>query len=160
VGFVERLPELRFNADLSHWYTGLEMTYGDFEAKVGFASPVLERSRFVHGRIGDPGCIQVDVGADADHPCVAHFRTMWTAVAAGFLTTARPGDVLPFAPELLPPSIHYGRTEPDPAVPGARRESSDRWTQALVLCDIAEACFAAAEAELTAKTPTETPPGP
>lgn len=28
VQFVARFPELRFNGDFSHWYTGLEMVYG------------------------------------------------------------------------------------------------------------------------------------
>ena len=45
-------PEIRFNGDFSHWYTGLEMTYGDFDAKLRFLAPVFERTRFLHGRIG------------------------------------------------------------------------------------------------------------
>jgi sugar phosphate isomerase/epimerase len=139
VDFVERLPELRFNADLSHWYTGLEMTYGDFDAKLDVAEPVLERTGFVHGRIGDPGCIQVDVG-NGDHPSVDHFREMWRRAMTGFRRDAGPGDVLVFAPELLPSAIHYARTVPDGE--GGRREEGDRWEQARVLCHIAEECWA------------------
>jgi hypothetical protein len=141
---VERFPELRFNGDFSHWYTGLEMTYGDFDAKLDALGPVFERVRYLHGRIGDPGCIQVDVGPDGNHPSVEHFRSFWTRACAGFLAQAERGDVLPFAPELLPAEINYARR-----VPGsdgdAPREEGDRWVQALVLCSIAEECFAAAE---------------
>ena len=51
VQFVRRFPELRFNGDFSHWYTGSEMAYGGFENKLRFIAPVLERIRFVHGCI-------------------------------------------------------------------------------------------------------------
>jgi hypothetical protein len=143
VRFVDRFPELRFNGDFSHWYTGLEMTYGDFDEKLAFLAPVFERVRYLHGRIGDPGCIQVDIGG-GEHPSVVHFRQFWTAAMAGFVASAGPGDVLPFAPELLPAEIHYARTVPDGD--GGRREEGDRWAQALLYCDIADQCFAAAAA--------------
>ncbi len=136
VQFVRRFPELRFNGDFSHWYTGLEMVYGGFEKKLEFVKPVLDRVRFVHGRIGNPGCIQVDIG-DGDvrrHPYVAHFRALWTAAFAGFLATASPGDSIYFSPELLAPGIYYARTFEG-------REESDRWRQALLLTRIARECF-------------------
>ena len=141
VEFVKRFPELRFNGDFSHWYTGLEMVYGGFEAKLEFIAPVLERVRFIHGRIGNPGCIQVDVG-DGDatsRPFVNHFRAMWTAAFRGFLATAKAGDYILFVPELLSPQIYYARTFSQNGAPAA--EESDRWQQSLVLKRIAEECF-------------------
>lgn len=149
VDFVDRFPEMRFNGDFSHWYTGLEMTYGNFEAKLDFLAPVLERTRYIHGRIGDPGCIQIDIGADGSHPSVAHFRDFWTRAMAGFLATADPGDVLPFAPELLPSEINYARTAVGPD--GEPREEVDRWKQAILLADIAEDCFTAAQTQVAAE---------
>jgi hypothetical protein len=146
VQLVGQFDELRFNGDFSHWYTGLEMTYGDWDAKVAFVAPVLERTRFLHGRIGDSGCIQIGldgVGTDDEPASVAHFRELWTAAARGFLETAEPGDVLVFTPELLPPSFGYARTEA--AADGRRDEVSDRWTDAQRLADIARGCFAAAQ---------------
>lgn len=142
VRLVERFPELRFNGDFSHWYTGLEMTYGPFEARLDFMQPVFDRVRFIHGRIGDSGCIQVDIGDGRDRPHVDHFRQMWTRSFRGFLAQAQPGDFLSFCPELLPPVINYARTVPDPE--GGRREESDRWQQAAVLTQIARECFEAA----------------
>jgi hypothetical protein len=139
VQFVRRFPELRFNGDFSHWYTGLEMVYGGFEKKVEFIRPVLDRVRFLHGRIGNPGCIQVDIG-DGDpskHPYVPHFRTLWTLSFRGFLNDPDAGETILFVPELLSPAIYYGRTF-------AGREEGDRWEQSLVLRGIAEDCFESA----------------
>jgi hypothetical protein len=141
VQWTKRFPEIRFNGDFSHWYTGQEMVYGGFEAKAKFIEPVLERVRFVHGRIGSPGSIQVNVDdGDVDtHPYVAHFSHLWTACFAGFLKTAAPGDTIYFAPELLCPKIYYARTFPDST--GNPIEESDRWAQALVLKQIAQTAF-------------------
>jgi hypothetical protein len=149
VKLVEQFDDLRFNGDFSHWYTGLEMTYGDWDAKVEFIAPVLERTRYLHGRIGDSGCIQIAITApdragttEDEPPSIAHFRELWTAAARGFLASAESGDVLVFTPELLPPSINYARTETTAV---GRDEVSDRWTDALRMADIARECFAAAQ---------------
>jgi hypothetical protein len=141
VQFVRRFPELHFNGDFSHWYTGSEMVYGGFENKLRFIAPVLERIRFVHGRIGNPGSIQVNIddGDEQRHPYVTHFRAMWTGAFTGFLKSAQPGDYICFVPELLAPRIYYARVFPDPF--GRLMEESDRWQQSLVLCRIAREAF-------------------
>ncbi len=142
VQFVRRFPEMRFNGDFSHWYTGQEMVYGRFENKVSFIQPVIERVRFIHGRIGNPGCMQVRVTASADREpvYVAHFRQLWTACFREFLARAQRGEAIYFAPELLAPEIFYARTFPNGE--GDEVEESDRWEQSLVLKRIAERCFA------------------
>jgi hypothetical protein len=144
VQMVRRYPQLRFNGDFSHWYTGLEMVYGGFEAKLAYAAPVIDRVRFVHGRIGSPGCIQVSVGDDeARHePYVSHFRQLWTASFAGYLRDASAREPFLFVPELLSPRIHYGRVFPGRE--GVPREEGDRWTDSFTLCRIARECWAAA----------------
>ncbi len=128
VQFVRQFPEMHFNGDFSHWYTGQEMVYGGFNRKLQFIQPVIERVRFVHGRIGNPGCIQVSVdpAADSQPEYVDHFRQLWT-------TCFRHGARI-FTPELLAPSIYYART-----FNGI--EESDRWEQSLILKRIAEDCF-------------------
>jgi hypothetical protein len=141
---VERFPELRFNADLQHWYTGQEMTYGDFEAKLERLASVFARVRFFHGRIGDSCNSQVPAG---ESECVNHYRQMWTRCFRGFLADAAPGDVVIFAPELLANRLvhegrvyrlNYARLLPDGS------EETDRWAEALRLCAIARECFEAA----------------
>ena len=144
VQFVKRFPELRFNGDFSHWYTGLEMVYGGFENKLEFIRPVLERVRFIHGRIGNPGSMQVDIGeGDSEQqPYVAHFRALWTEAFRGFLNGASHGDYILFVPELLSPRFYYARLLRE--ANGELVEECDRWEQSLVLCRIAAECFAEA----------------
>jgi hypothetical protein len=141
VGFVRRFPELRLNGDFSHWYTGQEMVYGGFEMKFRFLQPVLERVRFLHGRIGNPGCIQVRIEASPseDPPYVTHFKQLWTACFRNFIRAAGGEDSICFAPELLAPHIYYARTFPNRE--GILVEESDRWEQSLILKRIAEECF-------------------
>lgn len=142
VQLAKKLPEIRFNGDFSHWYTGLEMVYGDFNAKLEFMTPVFERVRFIHGRIGNPGCMQVDCGDGTNRVYVDHFREMWKRCFAGFLKTARPGDYICFAPELLHPEIFYARLFRNEK--GELTEECDRWEQAKLLTKVAQEAFAAA----------------
>lgn len=140
VDLCQRMPDVRFNGDFSHWYTGLEMTYGDFEARLDFIEPVFERVRYMHGRFGTSGAIQVAVnGADDERDFVQHHKAFLTRAMKGFLKKAGQGDVLIYAPELLPPVINYGREFPQ--ADGTMREEADRFDQALILCDIAKSCW-------------------
>lgn len=145
VKFIERFPELRFNGDFSHWYTGSEMVYGGFENKLEFIQPVIDRVRFVHGRIGNPGCMQVAVAAGDQATYVQHFREMWTRSFAGYLADPAPQqEFITFTAELLAPPIYYARTF-------GGVEESDRWEQSLRLCAIARECFTAAVKVLDAR---------
>jgi hypothetical protein len=149
VEFTRRRPELSFNADLSHWYTGLEFVYGGLEAKLDFIAPVLDRVAFMHGRIGTPGCMQVDLGerpaADA-LPYVAHFRQMWSRSFGAFIARHGPEAPFPFAAELLSADIYYARRFEG-------REESDRWQQSALLVALASEWFdqAALRADESAK---------
>jgi len=147
---IERLPELRFNGDFSHWYTAHDLPIGDFEAKLDLMAPVFERVRYMHGRIGTSGCIQVDIGVGRSEgqPHVGHFRAMWTRASAGFVAGAATDAVPPpnlelgFAPELLPNEFGYAIKVPN--AEGELDELGDRWQQSLVLTDIAQQCFSPA----------------
>jgi len=150
IQLARRLPEIRFNADYSHWYTGHEMVYGDLEWKWLLLEVVFERTRFMHGRIGNSGSMQVDVGDGKSGANVGHFREMWTRSMMGFLRTAKPGDYLVFAPEVLKSEINYARIFPGPD--GKPREETDRWEQSFVLRRIAQECFAEARSRLERKS--------
>ena len=151
IQLTKRIPEVAFNGDFSHFYTGLELPYGDITAKFEMMQPIFERVKFMHGRIGSPGCIQVDVG-DGSRTTpqvhgvsnfIDHFREMWTRAMAGFLKSAKAGDYLVFAPEILAPHIYYGRKFRGPD--GVLVEESDRYAQALVYMRMARECFSEAE---------------
>ena len=144
---IERHPDIRFNADLSHYYTGSEMTYGDISAKFDAMEPIFERVRYMHGRIGTPCCAQVALrGPHDERDFVDHFRDMWKRAMKGFAENASKGEVLPFAPELLPYELPLG--EAVHRFYYARRlgtshtadEESDRWEQASYLFQIADSC--------------------
>ncbi len=156
VQITKRFPEVRLNGDFSHYYCGQELVYGDWTSKLAFMQPIFNRIGFVHGRIASPGCIQVPIGTDIHarppqaHGVVDyldHFKQLWTAAMAGFLRSAAPGDVLPFAPELLPSTHYYSRLFPNNA--GDLEEESDRYAQALLYKEIARNCFAEAFAGLS-----------
>jgi hypothetical protein len=142
---VTRCPEVRFNADLSHWYTGQEMTYGDLFGKIDRLQPVFDRVRFMHGRIGNACCMQIPIARDGAVPAsVAHFKEMWGRCFAAFLIQASPGDRFIFAPELLPDQLEFGGVRHE--INYARRlpngeEESDRWDEALKLRAIATQVF-------------------
>jgi hypothetical protein len=154
IQLVKRIPEVRFNGDFSHFYTGQELPYGDLPMKFDAMQPIFDRVRFMHGRIGSPSCMQVDI-ADGVAPIpqsfgmvdfLADHREMWTRAMQGFLCSAKPGDYLVLAPEILWPRIYYARqfTAPD----GSLQEESDRYAQALVYARIARECFEEARMRL------------
>jgi hypothetical protein len=147
VQLTKKFPEIRFNGDFSHWYTGHEMVYGDIEAKWDFLAPVFDRVRFIHGRIGNPGCMQVDIGVGTNRTYVEHFKEMWTRSFVGFLRSAKAGDFICFTPELLGAEIYYARTFKNAS--GAMVEEGDRWQQALLYRDIAHECWKAAQERLS-----------
>ncbi|WP_321285991.1 hypothetical protein [uncultured Sunxiuqinia sp.] len=143
VELIKRFPEIRFNGDFSHWYTGQEMVYGGIENKWDFIASVFDRVRFMHGRIGNPGSIQVDIADGKNQIYVDHFKEMWTRAFAGFLKTAKPGDYLCFTVELLQADIFYARQIQN--AQGERVEEGDRWQQALLYGQIAKECWEEAQ---------------
>lgn len=154
LALIKRYPELRLNGDFSHWYCGCEMRYGDWEGKLALLQPVFERTRYLHGRIADSGTLQVAVTAqdlerNAGAPHVRDFRQLWTRAMAGFLDHAGPGEMLYFAPELLPHHFTVDGSMVYPAYArqalhanGTVQDDSDRWQQAWLLAQIADQCFA------------------
>jgi hypothetical protein len=154
IQLAKRIPEVRFNGDFSHFYTGQELPYGDLPAKLDAMQPIFDRVRFMHGRIGSPSCMQVDI-ADGVAPIPQSFgivnflmdhREMWTRAMRGFLSSAKPGDYLVLAPEILSPRIYYARKFAAPD--GSLKEESDRYAQALVYARIARECFEEARRRL------------
>jgi hypothetical protein len=115
------------------------MVYGGIENKWASIDPIFARVRFIHGRIGNPGNIQVDVGDGNDRVYVDHFKELWTRCFTAFLKSAQPREYICFVPELLPSDICYARTFSD--ANGQLREEGDRWQQALLYKDLAKACW-------------------
>ena len=147
---IDRYPALRFNADLSHWYSGLEMTYGDLDAKLKLLQPVFERVGYMHGRIGHSCTMQLPLRQARDHQCWDHYKTMWTMCLDGFYVNRPDDEDLIFAPELLPAQVQFGGETHvlnyAQEIEGA--EVSDRWEEALELLTLMD--------QLNAKSSSET----
>jgi hypothetical protein len=155
VRLTERFPEIRFNGDFSHYYTGQEMVYGGLDMKLDFLAPVFDRVKFIHGRIGNPCCMQVTIGdgqgrprqASGDIDFLEDFKKIWSRAFAGFLRNAEPGETLIFCPEILSGQYYYAREFPGPD--GQLREESDRYHDALVYRELARSLFNDATTLLT-----------
>ncbi len=139
VEMLKRFPGIRLNGDFSHWYTGQEMVYGGIENKWNFIAPVFDSVRFIHGRIGNPGSIQVDIIDKENLSFVEHFKKMWVKSFVGFLKTAQPGDYICFTIELLKSDIFYARTIKTKN--NEEQEECDRWQQALLYKEIIQECW-------------------
>jgi sugar phosphate isomerase/epimerase len=133
---MEALPELRFTGDFSHYVVAGELG-GDWPEDVWAAfEKIAERCGNWHGRIGFGEQVQNDVG-DGSNPMAQQFVRLWTSGMRHWLLHAQPGDVLPFCAELGPPG--YSITD----LHG--REISDRWEQSLVIKQLAEQAWTAAQ---------------
>lgn len=139
VQLSQRVPQVRFNGDFSHWFTGQEMLHGDFAARLERLAPVFERIRSLHGRIGNRCCMQVDIGDDLEHESIQYFRNFWTLAMKGFLNSSELVKDLWFCPELLGREYRYAHVHSD--IHGQFVEDGDRWTQAKVLVQLARRCF-------------------
>ena len=136
---LERIPGIRFNGDYSHYYCASEVPYRGFARFAEQLGPVLERTCFFHGRVSNGQSMQVSIDDEEHAGCLEHFKTLWRLAMTHWLRAAGPGDLLPFVPELGPPSSGYAITWPDQA--GRRHELSDRWEEMLGLKRIAEDLF-------------------
>ena len=141
---VAAVPSVRFNGDFSHWYVGQEMPYGDVNNKIERIAQVLERTRFIHGRVSTNGAIQAPVGTTEELGHLAAYRRLWTGSFEGFLRDASQGDVAGFFPELL--NVRTGYARLISVVSGEAREETDRWFEALKLVEIARECWRDAQA--------------
>ena len=125
------------------WWRG-----GEICERMERLNPILERTRFMHGRIANSGCIQAPVGDAGEY--VGHFRAMWQRCFEGFLSDAQPGDYLSFNPEILPMRagsaphliwLHYAQQRPTLPEDPLEGEPTDRFLEADTLWSIASAAF-------------------
>jgi sugar phosphate isomerase/epimerase len=133
---LERVPDIRFTADLSHFVVVGEFYGWENEGASDRMMPVLERVSHIHGRISNGEQVQVDVG-DGSNETAQFFVRLWSIAMKHWLRGAQAGDIFPFASELGPP--RYAITTPD------GREFSDRWEQSLVMKKLAEQAWQAAQ---------------
>ena len=136
---MEQMPQLRFTGDFSHYVVAGEMV-GSWKLEVwGAFALIAQRCGNFHGRIGFGEQVQNDIG-DGRGEMAQQFKKLWSIGMKHWLSSARPGDVLPFCAELGPPGYSI--------VDLNGREISDRWEQSLVVKRLIEEAFADAKKEL------------
>lgn len=139
VGYAQRIPDLRFDVDFSHYIVAGEMG-GEFSKEAAAALFVLaDRATMLDGRVSNGEQVQVDLGNPAYQRHVERTATMWKHVMVRWLKYAERGEVFPFRVELGPPD--YAILDAD------GREITDRWEQQRTMKALVERLWNEAVAE-------------
>jgi hypothetical protein len=146
--YVRALPQLKLIIDLSHYVVAGELDGGAGSRAESEFDILLQRTAGIHGRVSNGEQVQVDIGAQGDHPMVEHFKRWWRKGMQNWYEQAVPGDILPFVPELGPPGYAITRLDED----NRQIETTDRWQQALLLKQIAEELWQEVVAEAASKS--------
>jgi hypothetical protein len=125
---MEAVPELRINADLSHFVVGQEFAWPVSEQDHALIGRVIERADMFHGRVASREQVQIPITWAHHRPWLDLFLGWWEQGFRGWRSRAGDGDELVFVCELGPP--WYALTGPD------GEELSDRWEEALLLRDL------------------------
>lgn len=128
---LRRFPELRLNADFSHWCCVCESLLDDQKDAVDLA---CARSVHIHGRIGHPEGPQVsDPRAPEFAEAAAKHFGWWDAIVAAQRAAGR--STMTFTPEFGPPAYM-------PALPYTRQPVADLWDICLYMTRQFRARFA------------------
>ena len=135
---IEAVPDISVTGDFSHFVVVGEFYGWSDEGALERMSKILPRVTHLHGRISNGEAVQVDVG-EGETQAAKFFVEIWATAMRHWLKSAQHGDVLQFSSELGPPQ--YAITLPD------GREFSDRWTQGIVLKNLAERAWQKAQSD-------------
>ena len=120
---LEKLPELRLCADLSHFVVDRELQIPLNETDEGYFSTILERSDSFQGRISNNQQIQIAIDFPQHREWVAQYRQWWQQGISEWHARQNHDATLNFLVELGPPAY---------AITGADQlELSDRWQEGL-----------------------------
>jgi len=125
VQLLERMPDLRLAADLSHCVVDREMRLPPSEQDAYFVQCVLERADCLQGRIATREQIQVPIAFAQHRGWVSQFRAWWDQGIRHWRRNHGDDDTLVFLCELGPPP--YAITDVH------QEELSDRWEEALTI---------------------------
>jgi sugar phosphate isomerase/epimerase len=136
---LDRFPELRLNLDISHYYCGAEAPYRGFQKNRELWRPLFEKVACFHGRISNGEAMQIPASDPYYAEHVRNFHEIWREVMQVWQMNAAEDDILPFIPELGPPSSGYALTLAH--ADGKRREVTDRWVEMCAMARAAEELF-------------------
>jgi hypothetical protein len=122
---LDRLPELRLLADLSHYVVAREFPIPPTPEIEQQVARILDHAWAFHGRIAGPGQIQLELGFPQHRSSVDLFARWWSSGMSNWLSRSAPGESLTFTCELGPQPY---------AISGADgRDLTDRWDDSHLL---------------------------
>lgn len=121
---LDRIPDMRICADLSHYVVDREFWFPLSEADMALISRVLHRSDSFQGRVASRQQIQLQLDFPQHQKWVDLFKGWWREGMADWRARNPTGDCI-FVSELGPPE--YAMTGPD------GREMSNRWHEAQII---------------------------
>ena len=121
---LDRIPEMRICADLSHYVVDREFWYPLSDHDMGLISRILHRSDSFQGRVASRQQIQLQLDFAQHQKWVELFKRWWREGLADWRARNPEGDCI-FVCELGPPE--YAMTD------AQGREMSDRWAEAQLI---------------------------
>jgi hypothetical protein len=122
---LDRFPDLRLTADISHYVVGREFEWPVSEENHRMIHRILDQSWAVHGRVASREQIQVQICFPRHREWLELFMGWWEYAFRSWRRRAPLDARLTFLCELGPPE--YAMTGPD------GYEMSDRWEEAMLL---------------------------
>lgn len=122
---LERVPDMRLCADLSHYVIDREMRLPIDDRHAAYMQTILARSDCFQGRVSNAEQIQVPLAFPQHQRWVQQFRDWWAWGMQRWRERNPPDATLVFLCELGPPP--YAITD------ARQRELSDRWEEALLI---------------------------
>ncbi len=122
---LDRMPELKLLADLSHYLVGREFAWPVSTENHAEIYRILDSAWAFHGRVASREQIQVELSFDHHRKWVDLFKGWWTYGVESWRSRADADDTLAFVCELGPQPY---------AISGADgNDLSDRWEESLLL---------------------------
>ncbi|KAF1045077.1 MAG: hypothetical protein GAK35_01531 [Herbaspirillum frisingense] len=131
---LDRFPDLRLTADLSHYVVGREFAWPIDAHNHALMRRILDNAWGFHGRVASREQIQVQLDFPQHRKWVELFMDWWDYGFRSWMARAGEDDVLSFLCELGPPE--YAMTGAD------GYELSDRWVEARQLMQMARDLWA------------------
>ena len=131
---LERLPDLKLLADLSHFLVGREFEWPVTAENHALIHQILDNSWAFHGRVASREQVQIEISFPHHAMWVGLFRDWWDYGFRSWQRRAGPDDTLSFTAELGPKPY---------AITGADgNDLADRWQDSLLMRDLARGIWA------------------